>query len=244
MKLIQTLCVVVYVISFAPLSAAGGTVVLQPPGLNPGDPYRLVFVTSGIQSATSREIADYNTFVQSFADASPLAPMNQIWKAIGSSMTTDARDNTETNPIQASHMDVPIYRVDGLLVAASNSELWSGTIRNPIQTNEFGVVEPVGGNSKTAVWTGTTLSGGSAGYGYFGSESVFYGTYDDTTRRWIQLTTTLTDGNTAHIYAMSGVIYAAVPEPSSCALACIPIGCGAVALAARRRSERHRKPFR
>ena len=40
-----------------------------PPGLNAGDTYRLVFVTSNTTTATSTNIADYNAFVTSAADA-------------------------------------------------------------------------------------------------------------------------------------------------------------------------------
>jgi len=38
-------------------------IVTVPPGLNPGDPYRLVFVTSTTRDALSSAIADYNSFV-------------------------------------------------------------------------------------------------------------------------------------------------------------------------------------
>ena len=40
------------------------------PSLNPGDQYRLVFVTSGGRDANSTNIADYNTFVNDAAHAS------------------------------------------------------------------------------------------------------------------------------------------------------------------------------
>jgi hypothetical protein len=44
-------------------SAAQAALVVVPPGLNPGDQYRLVFVTAGTRNATSSDINDYNTFV-------------------------------------------------------------------------------------------------------------------------------------------------------------------------------------
>jgi hypothetical protein len=37
-------------------------------GVNPGDQFRIVFVTTGVRDATSSNISDYNTFVDSDAD--------------------------------------------------------------------------------------------------------------------------------------------------------------------------------
>ncbi|MFM7909129.1 MAG: PEP-CTERM sorting domain-containing protein, partial [Microcystis sp.] len=42
--------------------AAQAALVVLPSGLNPGDQYRLVFVTSGTRNATTTDINDYNTF--------------------------------------------------------------------------------------------------------------------------------------------------------------------------------------
>jgi len=39
-----------------------------PVGLNPGDPYRLIFVTSIARDALSTNIADYNSFVHGIAN--------------------------------------------------------------------------------------------------------------------------------------------------------------------------------
>ncbi|MFM7787424.1 MAG: PEP-CTERM sorting domain-containing protein, partial [Microcystis panniformis] len=48
--------------------AAQAALVVVPPGLNPGQQYRLVFVTSGTRNAESSDINDYNTFVTSEAN--------------------------------------------------------------------------------------------------------------------------------------------------------------------------------
>ena len=52
---------------FITASNANATLLLQPPGLDFGDQYRLVFVTSTTRNAESSAIADYNTFVQTAA---------------------------------------------------------------------------------------------------------------------------------------------------------------------------------
>ena len=105
-------------------------------GINPatgvawalGDTYRLVFVTSGTTACTSTDIATYNSFVQGLADAaglgtSALGPVT--WKAVGSTATVDARDNTGTNPTIST--GEPILRMDGTFVIANNyADLWNG----------------------------------------------------------------------------------------------------------------------
>lgn len=106
-------------------------------GINPatgvawalGDTYRLIFVTSGTTACTSTNIATYNSFVQGLADAaglgtSALGPVT--WKAVGSTATVNAIDNTNTNPF-ADGVGVPILRMDGLFVIANNNaDLWNG----------------------------------------------------------------------------------------------------------------------
>jgi len=43
-------------------SAAQAALVVVPPGLNPGDQYRLVFVTDGTRDATSTNINDQSQY--------------------------------------------------------------------------------------------------------------------------------------------------------------------------------------
>jgi len=69
-------------------------IVISPPGLNIGDQYRLVFVTSGTRNAQSSNIADYNSFVTAQANQNAvLSALNTTWTVIGSTATVDARDN-------------------------------------------------------------------------------------------------------------------------------------------------------
>ena len=122
-----------------PLSGLAG-IITVPTGLNPGDQYRLVFVTSQITNAESTDINYYNNFVTADANSVPtLAALNTTWTAIASTPTVDARDNTLTNSNVASDTSVPIYNLENNLVATSN--LWIspfGTHVNPIEYNEQG----------------------------------------------------------------------------------------------------------
>jgi len=43
--------------------------VVIPPGLGPGDTYRLALVTSGVRDGNSSNIADYNAFASAAANS-------------------------------------------------------------------------------------------------------------------------------------------------------------------------------
>lgn len=111
--------------------AEAGTVVTVPTDLNPGDQYRLVFVTNGARNALSTDIADYNDFVTAQANLSTeLAALGTTWFAIGSTSTVSARDNTGTD----AGGGVPIYLpvAGDLSIADDYADLWDGTIDNPL----------------------------------------------------------------------------------------------------------------
>jgi hypothetical protein len=89
----------------------------------PGDSYRLAFVSSATTQATSTDISTYNAFVQGVANAAGLGAAT--WKVIGSTATVDARDNTGTNP--GGGAGVAVYLTDGSTPFASgNNDLWNG----------------------------------------------------------------------------------------------------------------------
>ena len=135
------------VVGIAFRSEAG--IITVPPGLSPGDTYRLVFVTSGTTTATSTDINDYNTFVSNAANAvTALADLNATWTVIGSTSTTDARDNI-------GHPDGYIYSLSGTEVCNSTGCLFSGSLYAPINTTELGATSSFG----DVVWTGSNSAG-------------------------------------------------------------------------------------
>ncbi len=192
-------------------SVAFADIVIRPPGLNDGDQYRLVFVTSGTRDAQSSNIADYNSFVTAQAATSvDLVSLNTSWNAIGSTSTADARDNTGTNPLAVG---VPIYRLDGTLVAANNASFWGGSLAAPIRFNQSG------GQESASVFTGTGPDGTSNGIFQLGTadaqQLVYVGDPDSVGSPWTALAWSSPGANRG-FYAMSGVItVTAVPEPSS-----------------------------
>jgi hypothetical protein len=113
-----------------------------------------VFVTDSTTNATSDDITYYNSIVQNEADAIlELASLNLTWTAIASTPTVDARDNTGTNPITSS--GVPIYTLQGLIIADDNSDLWDHSIQNGINISPTGAdltgVRPWSGSARNGI---------------------------------------------------------------------------------------------
>ncbi len=139
---------------------AQASVVTQPPSLNPGDQYRLVFVTSGIVPAESTDIAFYNDFVSNAANA---ANLGVDWKVIGSTQAVGVWQNTNTDPSPPGATGVPIFMLDGTRVATDYDDLWDGTLEgNRLNVTEYGLTR----NSR--VWTGTYRYGSPLPAQYLG----------------------------------------------------------------------------
>ena len=136
-------------------AGAGGraeaAVILQtPPGLNPGDPFRFVFVTDGIRDATSANIADYDSFVNAQAGGATHKGVVVEWVAIGSTASVDAIDHV-------GQATAPVYLSDGTLVTATTTPagLWSRELVHAITLDLAGNPVP----AFTFVWTGTNFFG-------------------------------------------------------------------------------------
>ncbi|MCA8974640.1 MAG: hypothetical protein KDC98_07955 [Planctomycetes bacterium] len=127
----------------------------HPQDLQPGQRYRVLFVTDGTRDATSANITDYDDFVSADADAVPAMRLYDTeWKAVASTTSVDARVHTGTDPSVAG---VPIYRPDGTRIADDYARLW-GTFASPLLAapaiTGSGVM-----TSASHVWSGTTFSG-------------------------------------------------------------------------------------
>jgi len=180
-----------------------------PTDLNPGDQYRLAFVTSHQTTATSTDIADYNTFGTNVANTvQELEDLGTTWASIGSTAAVDARDNTGT-----TGTGVPIYRMDDVRIADDNADLWDASIQNGLRIDEKGEDLYGGG---VYVWTGTD-GDGTAAANPLGTGTVAAGDTAPTALTWIHEADL--GGTIARpIYVMSGVLTVPVPEPSSITL--------------------------
>ena len=205
---------------FSPMFA-WATPITVPTDLNPGDHYRLAFVTSTTRDATSTNIADYNSFVAGVAAGQPeLAALGTTWTAIASTATVDARDNTNTNP--TLEVGVPIYNLGDARIASTNADLWDASIDTPIQFDETGTAHTL------IAWTGAAVDGTIAyplGASVLGGSTPVFGLGYFADHEWVFWSTA--SSSTAYsLYAISGML-TVVPEPGTMALGYI----GAVALA-------------
>lgn len=150
--------------------SAQAAIVTVPSGLNPGDRYRLVFVTDGRRDPLPADIADYNSFVTNQVTGSALEAsliqngLTPQWFAIASTATVNARTNTGTDPTLPAAQQVPIYLIsDSIKVADSYSDLWDGSIDVNIDST------PSGSRVVGSVWTGTDEFGFSVlPFGFLG----------------------------------------------------------------------------
>ncbi|BDC48941.1 hypothetical protein F183_A12570 [Bryobacterales bacterium F-183] len=200
-----------------------------PTGLNPGDRYRLVFVTSVTRDGLSANISDYDQFVNTAAHASGsiVASLSSMqWLAIASTSTTDAFTHI------GGAFTVPVYRLDGLRVAANAAGLWSASLQNPI------VVDETGANTVGLVWTGTNYDGSPYPGFHLGLGSGAAGGSDKVDGCWIVCQAET--GSVPHsVYAISatdlifGASPVSVPEPGE--LATWMLGTSAAAVIARKK---------
>lgn len=138
---------------FWPVAQAAPITV--PTGLNPGDTYRLAFVTSTTRDATSSDIADYNAFVTAAANTqAALAALSTTWFAIASTRSTDARSTTATDPSPAGPTGVPIFLLNDTKLVDDYDDLWDGFIDVQLNILENGNI-----GTNILVWTGTQIIG-------------------------------------------------------------------------------------
>lgn len=125
-----------------------------------GDPYRLMFTSLAKTTATSNDIATYNSFIQGVANGSSLGLGGVTWKALvsaagdgGSIAAVDARDNTNTNPTVEADGGA-IFLLNGTEhFATSNTDLWDGSNITQPDTDEEGALVPTSGAGSTSIWT-------------------------------------------------------------------------------------------
>ena len=156
---------------------AAGIALQTPAGLSPGDHFRFVFIADGVgTTATSSNIADYNSFVNTQAGGATYNGATITWDAIASTPTVNAIDNVGQTPD-------PVYQSNGTLITTSTTStgLWSGTLLNPITTDLMGNVLVAGG----AEWTGTDTTGHATAFPLGSGGSSTLGLPGRTDATWV-----------------------------------------------------------
>ena len=123
---------------------------LIPSDLVLGDTFRLLFATSGTRNARSTAIADYNTFAQNAAAGghSEIQTYSTQFKAVGSTRSVDARDNTATTYTDADK-GVRIYWLGGNKVADDYEDFYDGNWDDETgSTDESGSARDLSGSNE------------------------------------------------------------------------------------------------
>ena len=128
---------------------------LKPSGVNAGEKFRLLIVTSTALNAGTTVIDSYNGIIRDSVAAghTDIRPYSHLFNALGSTALVDAIDNTKTTHT-TTDMGVPIYYLNGAKVADNYSDFYDGTWDSHDPTNELGTT-----SSAMAVWTGSQSNG-------------------------------------------------------------------------------------
>jgi hypothetical protein len=200
--------------SFA-LSGSAHAEAVFPAGLNPGDTYRIVFVTSTTRNAQSTNINDYNDFVSAAANLSSiLGGIGTTWTALASTSAMNARTNAG---LLATDTTTRFYNTAGNLIATGVTGLYGGF---PGTDHSATILTETGGNQDiSSVFTGTHSLGQTSGACLGCGIHVRSGLWVETDYRWTDLGASVAT-SALPFYAVSGAIMVptATPEPSSLAL--------------------------
>jgi hypothetical protein len=218
--------------------------ISTPAGLNPGDTFRIVFVTDGTTTPTSDNIVDYNTFVTNDATTESGGGVHYgstalTWSAIASTSTISAYTNTN------SGTGASVWLANGPEVAATDTSagLWSGTLMNPLD------YDLTGNQLSVLVWTGSFANGTPVAGAELGTAAPEAGYSLNTGLPWMQ------DANPnpnlifprPNLYGISQELVvpqtASVPEPSTLVVAAFGAVCGlAYGWARHRLDQRRQRP--
>jgi probable HAF family extracellular repeat protein len=188
-------------------------VIATPPGLVEGEKFRIAFVTSAAWVAESSNIADYDRFVEYYANLAGLTYNGDrvSWQVIASTWTVNAVDSGRL-PLTSN---AGIYRVDGVKVADNAADLWDGNLDAPI------VLDEMGSTKVSLVWTGTGPNGRAIEP--LGLEEANWGNSPSSDGNWMYASTSLIT-TWLPMYGISEELsVVSVPEPSAFSL------CGLVA---------------
>jgi hypothetical protein len=225
------------------LSGAQAAPITIPTGLNPGDTYRLAFLSGGFDFTNNNGgSAAYQSFVDIAAASQPeLAALNTTWTPIISNpdqsfVSVDhARDLTGTTPstVQGGSIGFPIFLLNDTKLADTYDDLWDGTIDNPFNVASDGSILFF-----RAVYTNSNADGTAAPY-FMGGDPHAIGATNTTGPGWAIDGFGYLNMTPYSLYVISGLLTvpsesAAIPEPGSLSL--LALGIVGLGYARRRRN--------
>ncbi len=224
----------VFVMLFLFCSESNGALI-TPPGLNPGDQFRLIFVTSTKIEPTYTDVAVYDDHVRDAAIAAGLSIINGnpvTWEAVVSVGTQPSTVHVNAiDRLPSTH--APIYNLAPSPELVKAVDIWDGTaLANSVLYNENRVAATLDDTYGSSVWTGTI----SDGMAYTGGVDPFFlgvegglfvgvGLFDATTSSWIDASSAPSPYNLP-LYGISNVLQVpfdtpVIPEPGTMVLGLI-----------------------
>ena len=179
---------------------------LKPSGLGAGDQFRLLIVTSTTRNATSTNISDYDTHVQSAVAAghASIQSHSSLFKVLGSTANVAARDHTATTYTSADK-GVPIYWLGGAKAADEYEDFYDGSWDSYVFRAQTGhEISP------NRVWTGTN-NDGTAASNSLGSISGVSGGTKTSGKHFVD--SVFSSGTTHGFYGLSPVFQVAAVTP-------------------------------
>jgi hypothetical protein len=208
--------------------------IIPPAGLQPGQQFRIVFVTNTTTQATFTDIAHYDMVVNGDATKAGLgtyAGSPVTWETIGSTPTVNAITRLPADT-------VPIFLPDGTKVADSGAALWNTSLVPLLHA----IDETAAGTAyDPLIWSGTYPSGTAIAGFEIGSPSgnTFFGDSGYSSSDWIDHSGYFNQGGSNNLIGFSNVLTVpqatAVPEPATLTLMVVGIGGLVGARLARRR---------
>ena len=226
-KLITLFAIAGMVLALAPAAQAADIPLdnpLVPGGLIVGNTFQLVFVSSTTRDATSNDPADYDTHVQTAANAASTGVGDYTWQAMVSLNVPLYHFGNEVSVAEA------FYLVNGTKVASAGAFL--------SQTHDAAINIDESGNTYNGnVWTGTDWEGwrNNGGLGTLGGNPTgvnsAYGKSDVYLNATWAVDALVAQTTELPLYAVSEVLTVIVPEPATMSL----LAFGGIALLRRKR---------
>jgi hypothetical protein len=160
----RSLAIVLAAVSFVAMSRCeAGVVINTPPGLHPGEEFRVAFVTDGTDPALSNDINHYNSFVNQDAmnqNGGSQVVYNGAHVTFSAIASTDSKNAIDNIGI----FNVPVFDTQGnSLVTPTNLDSTLFTGANVQIIHDLLGVSPLPAPTQNpAVWTGTQANGTEA----------------------------------------------------------------------------------
>jgi len=217
------------------LPRAASAAINTPPGLQPGDTFHLMFVTTGTMQAVSSNPPGFGYDLLVFNEAQANGLLTYGTQSVNWTALISHWDIPVVGAIDRFNPVSPVYRLDGPKIANNGSDLYDNSIQNPID------VGPDLSINDVFVWTGSNADGTPAGNGSYlnnGFNNPRIGVSFNTNLNWLSATD-FPWNTELHLYAFSSEL-TVVPEPGTVLLGSIWI-IGALATLRHRPSPSRRE---